>query len=87
MHLPCPKYLDLHWTLTVSLQCHCDHLLRLDVEVLSHTRGSTQVFIFDYNSIEIVRIFSSIHKMNQKKIKQDLNFKNSPKILLVELTL
>ena len=70
MHLPCHKYLDLHWTLTVSLQYHCDHLLRLDVEVFSYTRGSTEVFIIDYNSIEIVGIFSSIHQMNQKKLKK-----------------
>ena len=66
MHLPCQKYLDLHCTLTVSVQYHCDLLLRLDVEVFVEARGSTQVFIIDYNSIEIVRIFSSIHKMNQK---------------------
>ena len=61
MHLPCHKYLDLHWTLTVSLQYHSDLFLRLRVEVFSYTRGCTEVFIIDYNSIEIVRIFSSIH--------------------------
>ena len=57
MHLPCHKYLDLHWTLTVSVQYQIDLFLRLYVEVFSQTRGNTQVFIVDYNSIEILRKF------------------------------
>ena len=59
----CHKYLDLLWTLTVSVQYHSDHFLRLDVEVISYPRGSTQVFIVDYNNIEILRIFSCMHKI------------------------
>ena len=77
MYLPCHKYLDLHWTLTVSLQYQIDLFVRLYVEVFPYTRGSTQVFIVDYNSIEILRKFLCIHEMKNKKIKQDLNLKTT----------
>ena len=75
MHLRCHKYLDLHWTLTVSVQYQIDLFPRLYVEVFSHSRGITQVFIVDYNSIEMLRKFLCIHKI--KKIKQDLNLKKT----------
>ena len=77
MHLLWHKYLDLHWTLTVSVQYQNDLFPRLYVEVFSHSRGSTQVLIVDYNSIEMLRKFLCIHKMKNQKNKQDLNFKKT----------
>ena len=71
----CRKYLDLHWTLTVTVQYQSDHVLRLYVEVCPLTRRSTQVFIVDYNNIEILRILSSIHTLKQIKYYARYKFK------------
>ena len=80
--------MDLHWTLKVSVQYHSDLLLRLDVEVFADSIGSTLIFIVDYNSIDILRIFLCIYKVNNIKIlSEKLNFKDSLKILLVVLPL
>ena len=57
IHWPWHLNLDLHWTLTVFVLFQKDLSMRLDVEVSSDSRGSTQVCIVDYNIIEILRIF------------------------------
>ena len=44
IHWPCHKYLDLHYSLTVAVRYHIDLFPRLDVELFSPTRGSTQIY-------------------------------------------
>ena len=85
IYWPCQKCLDLHWTLTVSVRYHSDLFQRLDVKVYLNPKESIQVFIVDHKNIEILRIFSPYIKWATYKIKQDLHFKNSPKIYLGRL--
>ena len=82
--------MDLHWTLTVSVQFEIDLCTRLDVKVCADSRGSTQVCVVDYNIIEILKIFLCIHKIkktSKRSSKQDLNVKTCANILLVVLRL